>query len=128
MKLSLFNGERAKVATSRQEAQWVLRAQCNDREALESLLRSVQPRLRRYLCGLVGAFHADDVLQEVLSFILVFLILFFAVQAGLVWLGHLSQTADVKTMVICSVAVLLVGEVAAAVVTWGIVVEATRKT
>ena len=53
------------MATSRQEAQWVLRAQCNDREALELLLRSVQPSLHRYLSGLVGTRHADDVLQDV---------------------------------------------------------------
>jgi len=33
------------------------------------MLRSVQPRLHGYLCGLVGAFHADDVLQEVLILI-----------------------------------------------------------
>jgi RNA polymerase sigma-70 factor (ECF subfamily) len=52
------------VATSKQEAQWVLRAQCGDREALELLLRSVQPQLRRYLQRLVGASSADDVLQE----------------------------------------------------------------
>jgi hypothetical protein len=70
----------------------------------------------------------DEVDRARKRIILAFLILFFAVQAGLVWLGHLSQTADIKTMVICSVAILLVGEVAAAVVTWGIVVEATRKT
>ena len=57
------------MVTSRQEAQWVLRAQCNDREGLELLLRSVQPSLHRYLAGLVGARHADDVLQDV--FILV---------------------------------------------------------
>lgn len=57
------------MTTSRQEAQWVLRAQCNDREALELLLRSVQPSLHRYLSGLVGTRHADDVLQDV--FILV---------------------------------------------------------
>jgi DNA-directed RNA polymerase specialized sigma24 family protein len=44
----------------------VLRAQCSDRDALELLLRSIQPSLRRYLGGLVGTFHADDVLQEVL--------------------------------------------------------------
>jgi RNA polymerase sigma-70 factor (ECF subfamily) len=44
----------------------VLRAQCDDREALELLLRAVQPSLRRYLRGLVGTFHADDVLQDVL--------------------------------------------------------------
>ena len=44
----------------------MLRAQSGDREALELLLRSVQPSLRRYLAGLVGTFHADDVLQEVL--------------------------------------------------------------
>ncbi len=60
--------------------------------------------------------------------ILVFLILFLAVQVGLVWLGHLSRTVDVRTLVICSVAVLLVGEVATAVVTWGIVAESTKKT
>src|SRR5262245_26786065 len=54
------------MGTSRQEAQWVLMAQCDDREALELLLRSVQPSLHRYLCGLVGIRDADDVLQDVL--------------------------------------------------------------
>lgn len=54
------------MAKSAQEAQWVLRAQCGDAEALELLLRSIQPALRRYIRGLVGASHADDVLQEVL--------------------------------------------------------------
>ena len=44
----------------------MLQAQCSDRDALELLLRSIQPSLRRYLAGLVGTFHADDVLQEVL--------------------------------------------------------------
>ena len=54
------------MATSIQEAQWVLRAQCDDREALERLLRSVQPALRRYVAGLIGPEDADDVLQDVL--------------------------------------------------------------
>jgi RNA polymerase sigma-70 factor (ECF subfamily) len=54
------------VATPIQEAQWVLRAQCDDREALELLLRSVQPALRRYVAGLVGPDDADDILQDVL--------------------------------------------------------------
>lgn len=54
------------MATPKQEAQWVLRAQCNDREALEALLRSVQPALHRFLVGLVGSLHADDILQDVL--------------------------------------------------------------
>jgi len=49
--------------------QWVLRAQCRDREALEALLRTVQPSLRRYLCGLVGATDADDVHQDVLMIV-----------------------------------------------------------
>jgi len=49
--------------------QWVLRAQCDDREALEALLRSVQPSLRRYLTGLAGATDADDLLQDVLVLI-----------------------------------------------------------
>lgn len=52
--------------TSSQEALWVLRAQCADREALELLLRSVQPALHRYLHGLLGPPDGDDVLQEVL--------------------------------------------------------------
>jgi RNA polymerase sigma-70 factor (ECF subfamily) len=54
------------MASSRQEAQWVLRAQCDDREAVELLLRSVQPSLHRYLCSVVGRSSADDVLQDVL--------------------------------------------------------------
>jgi RNA polymerase sigma-70 factor (ECF subfamily) len=58
------------VLTSIQEMQWVLRAQCSDREALEMLLRSVQPSLRRYLSGLVGHTDADDLLQDVLVLVI----------------------------------------------------------
>lgn len=54
------------MATPIDEAHWVLRAQCHDREALERLLRSVQPPLRRYIASLVGAGDADDLLQDVL--------------------------------------------------------------
>lgn len=43
----------------------MLRAQCRDREALEELLRSVQPSLRRYLSAVAGATDADDLLQDV---------------------------------------------------------------
>jgi len=55
-----------RVDSTKQEALWVLRAQCGDREALELLLRHVQPSLHRYLCGLIGRTDADDMLQEVL--------------------------------------------------------------
>ena len=44
----------------------MLRAQCGDRAAMELVLRSVQPRLQRYVVRLVGADHAADVVQEVL--------------------------------------------------------------
>lgn len=44
----------------------MLRAQCGDREALELLLSSAQPALRRLLRGLAGSTDADDLLQEVL--------------------------------------------------------------
>jgi RNA polymerase sigma-70 factor (ECF subfamily) len=54
------------METSKQEALWVLRSQCGDREALELLLRHIQPSLHRYLRGLVGSTDADDILQEVL--------------------------------------------------------------
>jgi DNA-directed RNA polymerase specialized sigma24 family protein len=53
------------LATPIEEAHWVLRAQCHDRDALELLLKSVQPVLRRYVTGLVGADDADDILQDV---------------------------------------------------------------
>jgi RNA polymerase sigma-70 factor (ECF subfamily) len=52
--------------TSIELATWVLRAQCGDRDALELVLRAVQPALRRYVAGLVGADDADDILQDVL--------------------------------------------------------------
>jgi RNA polymerase sigma-70 factor, ECF subfamily len=58
-----------RVHSTKQEALWVLRAQCGDREALELLLRHVQPSLYRYLCGLIGRTDADDILQEVLVLI-----------------------------------------------------------
>jgi RNA polymerase sigma-70 factor (ECF subfamily) len=54
------------VATSTQEAYWVLRAQCGDREALEQLITAVQPSLRRYIARLAGTESADDLLQDVL--------------------------------------------------------------
>lgn len=55
--------------TSRQEAQWVLRAQLGDREAIESLLRAVQPSLTRYVRTIVSARCTDDVTQEVMVLI-----------------------------------------------------------
>jgi len=54
------------VTASPEEALWVLRAQQGDREALELLLRRVQPALLRYLRGIVGPDDADDLVQDVL--------------------------------------------------------------
>jgi RNA polymerase sigma-70 factor, ECF subfamily len=54
------------AATTIELATWVLRAQCGDREALELVLRALQPALRRYVSGLVGTDEADDILQDVL--------------------------------------------------------------
>ena len=52
--------------TSREEAQWVLRAQFGDREAIESLLRSVQPALTQYIRAIVGPRCVEDVTQDVM--------------------------------------------------------------
>jgi len=52
-----------------QEAQWVLRAQAGDRQAIEALLRSVQPMLARYVRAVVGAADAEDVTQDVMVLI-----------------------------------------------------------
>ena len=54
------------MATPIDEARWVIGAQCGDRDALEQLLRSIQPPLHRYVHRLIGDSHADDVVQEVL--------------------------------------------------------------
>jgi hypothetical protein len=54
------------VATPVQEARWVLRAQCGDREALELLLTAIRPSLARYVRGLVGPSDAEDLLQDIL--------------------------------------------------------------
>ena len=54
------------MPTSTEEARLVIRAQCGDRQALEVLLRGVQPALQRYVTGLVGSTDADDVSQDVL--------------------------------------------------------------
>ena len=58
------------MTTSIQEMQWALRAQVGDREALELLLRSALPSLRRYLAGLVGSADGDDLLQDVMVIII----------------------------------------------------------
>jgi RNA polymerase sigma-70 factor (ECF subfamily) len=52
------------VSEAFHEALWVLRAQGGDPHALELLLRSVQPSLRRFIATLVGPADTDDVLQE----------------------------------------------------------------
>ena len=57
------------MTTSADEPLWVLRAQYGDRDALEVLLRSVQPSLQRYLRGLVGSDDSPDLLQDVLVLI-----------------------------------------------------------
>jgi RNA polymerase sigma-70 factor (ECF subfamily) len=46
-----------------------LRAQVGDREAIEVLLRSVQPALTRYLRSLVGVEDAEDLSQDALVLI-----------------------------------------------------------
>lgn len=51
---------------ARREILWVLRAQSGDRQALEHLLRAVEPSLRHYVSSLVDASDADDLVQEVL--------------------------------------------------------------
>ena len=64
--------------TSDDETLWALRAQVGDREALELLLRSVQPSLHRYVRRLTSDSAADDVLQDVLV----------AIARNVRWLGE----------------------------------------
>ena len=84
------------MRTRDQEALWVLRAQSDDREALELLLGSVQPSLRRYLRGLVGPDDADDVMQEVL--VLIFRNIFWLENSDLFrpWAFRIANRAGVR--------------------------------
>lgn len=50
------------------------------------------------------------------------------VAGGLFTVDHFRQMADIGRMVLFGVATLLIGQVAVAVVTWGVMVESTRKT
>jgi len=52
------------LRTTPDEARTVLRAQLGDRDALEAVLRSIQPPLRRFVSRIVGATEADDVVQN----------------------------------------------------------------
>jgi RNA polymerase sigma-70 factor, ECF subfamily len=54
------------VPMSSDDARGVLRAQCGDRDALEAVLRSIQPALLRYVTRIVGATLADDAVQDTL--------------------------------------------------------------
>jgi RNA polymerase sigma-70 factor (ECF subfamily) len=55
------------MTSSEQEMMWVLRASAGDRDALDSLLRSIEAPLFRHIMSLVGRRDvAEDVLQEVL--------------------------------------------------------------
>ena len=54
------------MSTPLNEANWVIRAQCGDRDALELLLLSIQPSLHRYVKRVVRPDGADDVVQDAL--------------------------------------------------------------
>ena len=54
------------MVTGDEDVHLVVRAQVGDREALEQVLRNVQPPLLRYASRLVGPDHAADVVQDVL--------------------------------------------------------------
>jgi hypothetical protein len=47
--------------------------------------------------------------------------------ALLFWLEHLSQGADIKTMLPFIVAAILCGQVTTAVITWGVLAQSTRR-
>jgi RNA polymerase sigma-70 factor (ECF subfamily) len=54
------------VSAASDEPLLVLRAQADDRVALETLLRGIQPRIHRYAASLVGRQEAADLVQDTL--------------------------------------------------------------
>ncbi len=70
----------------------------------------------------------DEVDRARRRLIVIFLLMSIVVVAGLVWLDRLNKTADVKTMLVYSVVVLLVAQGANLVVSCAFVTAMTRRT
>jgi len=70
----------------------------------------------------------DEVDRSIKLFLATWLLMTILVVAGLLWLGHLSKTADVRTMLVVAVVVLLFAQSVALLLTCGVVTAMTRKT
>ncbi|HVN20557.1 MAG TPA: hypothetical protein VMU05_17355 [Dongiaceae bacterium] len=70
----------------------------------------------------------DEVDRGIKRFVWVWLIMSITVVAGLIWLGHLSTTADVRTMVLWAVVILLVAQGVNLVLSCAVMSAMTRKT
>jgi len=57
-----------------------------------------------------------------------FLLLQIGVIAGGLWVAHLSETADVRTMLLFSVVVIVLNQAAGTILSCGFVTAVTRKT
>ena len=70
----------------------------------------------------------DEVDRGVRLFIATWLLMTTLVVVGLVWLGHLSRTSDVKTMLLVAVITLLFSQSVNLVLSSAIMANLTRKT
>ena len=70
----------------------------------------------------------DEVDRGVRLFIATWLLMATLVVVGLVWLGHLSRTSDVKTMLLVAVITLLFSQSVNLVLSSAIMANMTRKT
>ncbi len=70
----------------------------------------------------------DEADRSIKLFLAFWFLMSIAVVAGLLWLDHLSKTADVKSMLVFSVVVLLIAQGVNLVLTCVVVTAMTRKT
>ena len=70
----------------------------------------------------------DQTDRSIRFVIAMWLLMTILVVAGLLWLGHLSQTGDVKTMLLVSVVVLLFAQSVDLLLTYVVVAAVSRKT
>jgi len=70
----------------------------------------------------------DEVDRGAKRFVAAWLIMSLAVVAGLIWLGHISTTGDVRTMVLWAVVILLVAQGVNLVLSCAVMSAMTRKT
>jgi hypothetical protein len=70
----------------------------------------------------------DETDHGIKALLALFLLMLVGVVAGVLWVAHLSETSDVKTMLLFSLVVIVLNQAAETILSCGFVTAMTRKT